>query len=108
MMRNNSSAKRTVPILLSYVILLVNVVATAFYSLFLLAVMLFPDSTGGDEMLPPLFVAGFCATPLSLGSIVVHIARWRYARPVFVLTLLVGLPSGGYFIYLLARYIGHF
>jgi hypothetical protein len=107
-MRSSSSVSRAVPILLSSVVLLVNVVATILYSLFLLAVMTFPDSTAGNELLPPLFVAGLCATPLSLGSIVVRIARWRFARIVFVLTLLVGLPSAGYFIYLLARYIGHF
>ncbi len=104
MTQGGRSTRRAVSILLSSVILLGNLVATILYLLFAFSA---PDSAAvayaGIE--PALFVALFCATPLSIGSIVVHIGRWRHARLVLLLMLIASLVSGGLFITLLVRLI---
>jgi uncharacterized membrane protein len=103
MVQDNRPPGRAGPFILSSIVLLGNLVATALY---VLIVFVTPDSAAlaGSRIEEAFFIALFCATPLSVGSLIAHIARWRHARMVLLLTVLLGLVSGGYFMILFGGY----
>ena len=98
----DSSARRGIPILASLVVLVVGLVVT---SLYLLIGLVSGDSAPlmGTGMVEAMFLTFFCVVPLGLGSIVVHIAKWRYGNIILVITLVAGLVSAGYFLVVLDR-----
>lgn len=105
-MGTDTSAKRALPILVSFVVLLVGVVVT---SLYLLVAFVSGDSAplAQTGIVQAMFLTMFCVVPLAAGSIIVHIAKWRYANVVLAITIVAGLVSGGYFVVILDR-LGYF
>ena len=101
-----SPARRAIPILASLVVLVVGLVVTSVY---LLIALVSRDSAPLSQtgMVQAMILTMFCVVPLALGSIVVYIAKWRYARIVLAVTLVAGLVSVGYFVVILDR-IGYF
>ena len=101
-----SLASRVAPVLLSFVVVVGGLVVT---SLYLLIGFLSGDSAPLSQtgMVQAMYLTFFCVVPLGVGSILVHIAKWRYANIILVITLVAGLVSAGYFV-VFARSIGYF